>query len=196
MKRLSITLLAFLIIFPAACMADKAANMNTYDDLLVLFEDWRKFENPPLLEGAPDYTAQTTARRHLELKTYQSRLTSFDVDDWPVAKQVDWHIVRAEMNGMDFNIRVLQPWVRDPAYYTSVWTAQSDTPAHEGPTHHAPVELWTYQFPLNPQAESRLIEYALQQAGDNIAAAARMIGTSRPKIYRYLMKKERSTSKT
>ena len=37
-----------------------------------------------------------------------------------------------------------------------------------------------------------LIEYALQQTGDNIAAAARMIGTSRPKIYRYLMKKERS----
>jgi len=47
--------------------------------------------------------------------------------------------------------------------------------------------------PLNlEQAESMLIEYALQQTGDNIAAAARMLSTSRPKIYRYLMKKERS----
>ena len=156
MRRLSITLLAFLIIFPVAGMANKAANMNTYDELLVLFEDWRKFENPPLLEGAPDYTVQTTARRHLELKTYQSRLMSFDVSDWPVAQQVDWHIVRAEMNGMDFNIRVLKPWVRDPAYYASVWTAQSDTPAHEGPYNHAPVELWTYEFPLGQQAEVKL----------------------------------------
>jgi DNA-binding NtrC family response regulator len=51
----------------------------------------------------------------------------------------------------------------------------------------------TLHVPLNlEQAESMLIEYALEQTGDNIAAAARMIGTSRPKIYRYLMKKERS----
>jgi len=47
--------------------------------------------------------------------------------------------------------------------------------------------------PLNlEKAESMLIEYALQQTGDNIAAAARMIGASRPKIYRYLMKKGRT----
>ena len=151
---------AFLLacaVFPLTVMGAQANGANSYDDLFVLFEDWRQFEQPPALEGAPDYTATTTARRHRELKTYQVRLMSFDIDDWPVAQQVDWHIVRAEMNGMDFNIRVLQPWVRDPAYYTSVWTAQSDTPAHEGPVHHAPVELWTYQFPLNRQAESKLI---------------------------------------
>ncbi len=53
----------------------------------------------------------------------------------------------------------------------------------------------TLHVPLNlEQAESMLIEYALQQTGDNIAAAARMIGTSRPKIYRYLVKKGRSIS--
>ena len=55
-------------------------------------------------------------KRHRELRTYQARLKSFDVDDWPVGQQVDWHLVRAEMNGMDFNIRVLKPWVRDPAF--------------------------------------------------------------------------------
>ena len=69
MKRLSITLFAFLIIFPAMGMANRAANMNTYDELLVLFEDWRKFETPPLLEGAPDYTAKTTARKTTARKT-------------------------------------------------------------------------------------------------------------------------------
>ena len=60
------------------------------------------------------------------------------------------------------------------------------------PATEAKGETGTIDVPLNlEQAESRLIEYALQQTGDNIAAAARMIGTSRPKIYRYLMKKER-----
>jgi len=51
----------------------------------------------------------------------------------------------------------LQPWVRDPAYYDSIWTGQSDVPAHEGPTHHAVVELWTYDFPLSGAEEARLI---------------------------------------
>ena len=56
-------------------------------------------------------------------------------------------------------------------------------------------ETDTIDVPPNlEQAESRLIEYALQQTGDNIAAAARMIGTSRPKIYRYLVKKGRAIS--
>jgi len=52
---------------------------------------------------------------------------------------------------------VLQPWVRDPAYYDSIWTGRSDVPAHEGPTHHAVVELWTYDFPLSDAEEARLI---------------------------------------
>ena len=29
-----------------------------YDDLVLLFNDWRNFENPPLLDVAPDYTRE------------------------------------------------------------------------------------------------------------------------------------------
>lgn len=175
---LSIMLLT-IAVYPLTGLAQQTAGASSYEDLLGLFEDWRQFENPPLLDGAPDYTAETTARRHEELKTYQQRLMSFDINNWPVAQQIDWHLVRAEMNGMDFNIRVLKPWVRDPAYYTSIWTEQSDTPAHEGPTHHALVELWTYEFPLNEQAEARLLAQLqtipplLQQARLNLTGNAR-----------------------
>jgi hypothetical protein len=84
-------------------------------------------------------------------------LHRIDPGDWPIPQQVDWHVVRAEMNGYDFNHRVLQPWVRDPAYYDSIWTGRSDVPAHEGPTHHAVVEIWTYDFPLSDAEEARLI---------------------------------------
>ncbi len=176
---LGILTVLVLLLAPVTVAAQQAGATHAYADLVALFEDWRQFEKPPLLEGAPDYTAATTARRHHELKAYQARLMAFDVENWPVNQQVDWHLVRAEMNGMDFNIRVLEPWVRDPAFYTSVWTEQSDTPAHEGPTHHAPVELWTYDFPLGPQAESRLsaelatIPPLLQQARINLTGNAR-----------------------
>ena len=61
------------------------------------------------------------------------------------------------MNGYDFNDRVLKPWVRDPAFYDTVWMNRSDVPAHEGPTNHAVVEVWTYDFPLSDADEARLV---------------------------------------
>ncbi|MGF1605767.1 MAG: DUF885 family protein [Rhodothalassiaceae bacterium] len=149
-----------------------------YQELVTLFEDWRAFETPPMAQGVPDYTADTTAQRHDELKALQARLADMDIADWPVAQKIDYHLVRAEMNGMDFNIRVLQPWARDPAFYQSIWTYQSDTPAHEGPTHHALVELWTYDFPLTAAEARRLTEELatipplLDQARDNLTGNA------------------------
>ena len=67
---------------------------------------------------------------------------------WPIAQQVDYQLVRAEMNGLDFDLRVLKPWARDPAFYHSLRTEQSDTPSHEGPNHYGVIELWSYTFPL------------------------------------------------
>jgi len=175
--------LVVLMTIPVACAPSGAsrgaAGTGSYDDLVALFRDWRAFEQPPMREGAPDYTASTTARRHGELKKYRSRLDAIDPSSWPIAQRVDHEIVRAEMNGFDFYVRVLQPWTRDPAFYHSVWTEQSDTPAHEGPTHHGVVELWTYSFPLSPDAAARLarelgvVAPLLEQARVNLTGNAR-----------------------
>ena len=141
--------------------------------------DWRAFEQPPLRDGAPDYTAETFARRHKELRAYRDRLAAIKPDRWPVAQQVDYHVLRAEMNGFDFYVRVLKPWERDPAFYLSIWMEQSDTPAHEGPTNHAAIELWTYSFPLTSAAEAKLtrelrtVPPLLTQARRNLVGDAR-----------------------
>ena len=129
---------------------------HQYQALVDLFRDWREFEEPPRLNGAPDYTANRFDRDQKSFKELEERLNRIKIDDWPIPYQVDWHIVRAEMNGYDFNYRILQPWVRDPAYYQTVWEYQSDVPAHEGPTNHATLELWTYQFPVSSDEEKRL----------------------------------------
>ena len=105
-----------------------------------------------LFEGAPDYRAETfagSAGRNLK-NCSQRHGRAIDTANWPVEKQVDWMVVWAEMNGYDFNHRILQPWVRDPAYYKSVWSYRSDVPAHEGPTHHGTTELWTYDLTAVP----------------------------------------------
>jgi uncharacterized protein (DUF885 family) len=152
---------------------------GTYQDLTALFADWRAFERPPSRDGAPDYTPATISRRHEELGHYRARLRDIDPGSWPVEQQVDYHILRAEMNGLGFEIRVLRPWERDPAFYTSIWIEQSDTPVHEGPTHHAIIDLWTYSFPLTPATEAQLtagletIPPLLAQARHNLTGNAR-----------------------
>ena len=155
------------------------ATASTHDDLVRLFEDWRAFESPPLLEGAPDYTAERFEARQPGYLKLRARLEAFDISDWPIPQQVDWHLVRAELNGYDFNRQVLKSWERDPAFYKSLWTYRSDVPAHEGPTHHAVVELWTYEFPLTATEAQRLIAELgvipplMKQAQKNLTGNAR-----------------------
>jgi len=160
------------------CVSAWADSLN-HDDLLQLFSDWRAFESPPLLDGAPDYTVEGFTAREPEFAALRKRLENFEIGDWPVPQQVDWHLVRAEMNGYDFNRRVLMPWARDPAFYDTVWTYRSDVPAHEGPAQHALVELWTYEFPLSSAESERLtrelrvIPPLMQQARRNLTGNAR-----------------------
>jgi hypothetical protein len=156
-----------------------AHSAPTYDDLVGLWQQWRTLERPTLRDGAPDYTTATVARRHDELRRLQQRLAALDPTAWPREQRIDYELVRAQLNGMDFDIRVLQPWVRDPAFYQSIWTEQSDTPEHEGPAHHGIVELWQYSFPLDRKEEQKLsaqlrtVRPLLDQARLNLTGNAR-----------------------
>ena len=153
----------FLIFLIPSCQQEKTEEQTpvpvskNYEDLVVLFKEWRTFETPPLRNGAPDYTAKTFKERWPEFKKIQAKLNAIDASNWSVEQQVDWHIVWAEINGYDFNHRILQPWVRDPAFYKSLWTYRSDVPAHEGPTNHGTTEIWTYDFPLSATEKERLL---------------------------------------
>jgi hypothetical protein len=50
---------------------------------------------------------------------------------------------------MEYHLRVLQPFARDPAYYASIITAESDTPSREGPVIHGAIKL--YDYPIWPR---------------------------------------------
>jgi hypothetical protein len=125
------------------------AQARNYDALLSLFKQWRAFEEPPRLNGVPDYSAATNARRLGELRRLQDRLQAIDTTGWSIPERVDHHVVRAEMNGMEYHLRVLQPFARDPAYYASIISAESDTPSKEGPVIHGAIKL--YDYPVWPR---------------------------------------------
>jgi len=184
---------AALVVIAAPLRSAEAPAPAGYDELTRLFEEWRAFERPTSRDGAPDYTAATFVRRHRELAAFQKRLDAIATSGWPVKERVDHALVRAEMNGLDFYIRVLQPWARDPAFYQSIWNDQSDTPAHEGSEHHGIVELWTYEFPLSAEADAKLarelavVPPLLAQAEGNLTGNARDLwitgaGTMRKQI--------------
>ena len=174
-----IALIAVGVLF-VRCTADPmdsvvAAGPGSHADLVQLFEEWRAFEMPEFVDGVPDYSAAAMARQHAELPQWQLRLNALAPEDWSVAEQIDWHLVRAEMNGLDFDHRVRRPWARDPAFYVIMFLAESDVPAHEGAVIHGWVDTWTYDYPLSDEDAAELaarigsIPALLEQARVNLA---------------------------
>ncbi len=147
----------FFLLFYLPAQTQQVHSSN-YQSLVLLFKEWRAFEKPPLRNGAPDYTVESFNKRLPVFKKLQSRLNSIDTVSWSVEHKVDWMLVWAEMNGYDFNHRILKPWTRDPAFYKAIWTERSDVPAHEGPTNHAVIDVWKYSFPLSLSDKNKLIE--------------------------------------
>jgi hypothetical protein len=121
----------------------------SYDDLVTFFKDFRAFQKPKVVNGVPDYSPAAMATQQREIETYRKRLAAIDPSSWPIPQQVDYYIVRAELNGLDFDHRVLKPWVNNPGFYVTVFDEESDQPAREGPFALGAVEVWSYKFPLS-----------------------------------------------
>ena len=130
----------FVIIVVAClflCHPSPSSASSSYDELVTLFNQFREYQEPPISGGLPDLSAAAVDQRFKGLDVYQKRLAALEIDDWPIWQQADYHLVRAEMNAVDFHFRVLKPWARDPGFY-SMWSGDT------GPS----VNLFRYVAPL------------------------------------------------
>ena len=100
-----------------AAQAAAAVTSSSYDDLVKLFQEFREFVKPKMNAGVPDYTPAAMKEQSDGLKKMQQRLAAIDSSSWPIPERVDYLIVKAEMNGLDFDHRIMRPWSRDPGYY-------------------------------------------------------------------------------
>ena len=92
-------LLCLMILFSCTLNSENKANQTSnYKDLEKLFTDWREFEKPPTLDGAPDYTKSQFDKSKKNYQLLRNRLENMDTNNWSVHQKVDWHIVLAEMN--------------------------------------------------------------------------------------------------
>ncbi|HEX3951228.1 MAG TPA: DUF885 family protein [Steroidobacteraceae bacterium] len=136
--------------------AGRAATPSGYAGLVELFEQWRDFEHPALRDNVPDYGAAAMLAKAAALPEWRKKLEAIDTKGWPQEQLSDYKLVKAEMNGLDFNLRILRPWARDPAFYVSIWAARTDVPLREGPNVYPEIELYRYRFPLSAAAQHEL----------------------------------------
>ncbi len=152
---------------------------TTHAQLVELFQSWRAFHSPEVKEGVPDYSAEAMKKQHAELKNWQDRLNAFDTTKWPIKHQVDWYLVWAEMNSLDFDHRVKQPWVSDPAFYVWFYPSPSDVPEREGANIFGAVDLPNYTQPLSEKdaaeiaAQLRKAQTVFDQAKINLTGNAK-----------------------
>ena len=153
----------------------KAAGSSRYEDLVVLFREFREFQKPRMNDGVPDYSAAAMDIQRKGLERFQNRLAAMDIKDWPVSQQVDYLIVRAEMNGLEFAHRVLRPWSKDPCFYL-----QSHGSA--GPLIEGAVEI-PQALPMPREklarfsSQIRAVPKIFEQAKQNLTEGARDLAT-------------------
>ena len=110
--------LTFSLFLICAALNTAGAASGGYDDLVELFESFREYQQAPLMNGIPDYSASAMKEHYRGLDDYRKDLAALETSEWPVWQQVDYHLVRAEMNAVEFQHKVQRPWARDPGFYS------------------------------------------------------------------------------
>ncbi len=166
------------ILFAAAlAMTPSLAAAQSHKSLVSLWREWRAFQPPDVANCVPDYSAGAMARKAAGLTDFKKRLAAIDPTKWNAAERADYALVEAEMNGMDFDHRVLMPWARDPSFYATVFAEESDVPEHEGPNAYPAIDLYEYKYPLSKSDQKELtcllgaIPALLDQAKTNLSAS-------------------------
>jgi len=165
--------IGFLLLENLGCTT-KTQPKRDYSDLVSLFNEFREFMKPRVIDGVPDYSKEAMKRQYQKLKEYQKRLDAFDISQWPVSQQVDYHIVRAEMNGLEFNHRVLCPWFRDPGFYCIIPRFEETMVG----TVSIPRQLLLPKDRIeNFRSRLRALPKILEQAKSNLTEVARDLAT-------------------
>jgi hypothetical protein len=153
-----LAILASLAMTVAPAIAAPANAVTGHAQLVQLFADWRAFNHPQIVRGKPDYSARAMAAKAARLPDFRKRLAAIDTAGWSASQRGDHRLVEAEINGLDFFLRVLTPWARDPGFYQTVFAEMSDVPAHEGAFAEPNIDLYNFSYPLSRADDARLTE--------------------------------------
>lgn len=115
-----IAAIALALLLPAAARAQAPAPAATPADLVRLAEEFQQFRQPTLKDGVPNYAPDAIKRWEQGLPGFRTRLAAIDARAWPVADRVDHALVGTMLAALDFDVRVLKPWQRDPGHWVDL----------------------------------------------------------------------------
>lgn len=113
MIRLLVLILCLLVAAPGAA-ADRLATM------LAHYDRFRSDAEPTWKGPIADYSAAAMAAQHRRARRHLAEFETIDDRGWPLAQRVDYMLALAEMRSLDFQHRVIQPWQRDPSFYSTL----------------------------------------------------------------------------
>jgi len=145
----------------------QTAVRHAYADLVSLYQEARETLKPKLTDGVPDYTAAAMEARRRTVEGLRRRLDSIDSSRWPVGERVDYLLVRAQLDGLDFEHRVLRPWARDPGFYLT------DEAIGVFARSNAPTSLDSPEAVADFRARLQALPALLEQAKGNLTEGAR-----------------------
>ncbi len=97
---------------------DVAAQTDAgWDDLVELDTELAALRAPQRQGGVPQFGVAAITARADATADVQNRLRNIDASSWSVAGKVDYLLVWAKANGMEFEHRVIRPWQKDAILY-------------------------------------------------------------------------------
>ncbi|MEE8584848.1 MAG: DUF885 family protein, partial [Acidobacteriota bacterium] len=149
-------------------LPETLAATGSFEDVLAIWKEAQELRRVPVLGGVPEYAPQMTSARKAALQGLRQRLKAIDPGDWSVPNRVDYLLVRARLDEMDFEHRVTRPWARDPGTYHDLIRP---IPYQETPIPADEVEAFRKRL----QAVPRILVQARANLTEGSAELARLV---------------------
>jgi|HubBroStandDraft_4_1064222.scaffolds.fasta_scaffold01104_5 hypothetical protein len=116
-RRFWVVLSTVLLLVAVAPMIAQQEHAEGYAVLVALNDEIRADAIPPVVEGVPDYRPAAIAVRQQKIAEFRRRLAAILPSGWTVSEKVDYLLVQARLNALEFMFRVQHPWSSDPGLY-------------------------------------------------------------------------------
>lgn len=116
-RRFWVVLSTVLLLVAVAPMIAQQEHAEGYEVLVTLNDEIRADAIPPVVEGVPDYRPAAIAVRQQKIAEFRRRLAAILPSGWTVSEKVDYLLVQARLNALEFMFRVQHPWSSDPGLY-------------------------------------------------------------------------------
>jgi hypothetical protein len=127
----------FFVLYASLFLGVAAFGQNaddSYQELLKLYQEFNEFRRPEVVDGVPDYSPVAIQAKKRGLESFRNRLSQIPQEKWTVSQKIDYFLVRAKLDELDFQLRVTRPWERDPGTYVDMIARipYTTTPVSEG----------------------------------------------------------------